>query len=224
MILSQLTALKDSYKVEMESQFETNRYAWASLQTFVDNWQTEALDFFSMYARSFENTLANPLWEGHEYYPKKAMLELIERDEDLVRKMFKELYNENLDVEGRVDRFAYHCEALKEDIMRDNPKYQKHYHGGYKMISVYLAFKYPTQYCIYEYPAWRQFMERVGAKPVPEEHEIGRFFKVMRTIWKILSKDSELIGMHRELRQEYCDVYQQDSLLIMWEFYNMSIS
>lgn len=224
MILSQLTALKDSYKANMESLFKTNHYAWVSLQTFVDSWQTEALDFASMYARSFENTLANPLWEGHEYYPKKAMLELIERDEDLVRKMFKELYSENLEIEGRVDRFVYHCDALKEDMMRENPRYQKHYHGGYKMISVYLAFKYPTLYCIYEFPAWKLFMQRVGAKPVPEEHEIGRFFKVMRTIWKILSKDTELIEMHRELRQGHNDVYQQDSLLILWEFYNMPIT
>ncbi len=138
--------------------------------------------------------------------------------------MFKELYSETLDIEGRVDRFTYHCDALKEDMMRDNPRYQKHYHGGYKMISVYLAFKYPTQYCIYEYPAWKQFMQRVGAKPEPEEHEIGRFFKVMRTVWKILSKDTELIEMHRELRQEHADVYQQDSLLLMWELYNMPVS
>ena len=185
MILSELIALKDAYKSALESQFLVNRYAWTSLEKFVNNWHTEALDFASMYTRSFENTLANPLWEGREFFPKKAMQELIGRDEDLVRKMFKELFNDNLDIEGRVDRFVYHCDALKEDMIRDNPKYQRHYHSSYQMISVYLAFKYPMQYCVYEYPAWKRCMQDVGAKPAPESHEIGRFFKVMRTIWKI---------------------------------------
>lgn len=222
MILSQLNAIKEAYKEGLEFRFLSKRYAWASLQTFVDNWQTEALDFAPMYARSFENTLANPLWEGRDYYPKKAMLELIARDEDLIRKMFKELFNEGLDIEGRTDRFLYHCNALRDDIMREKPKYQQHYHTGYKMISIYLAFKYPTHYCIYDFPAWKSFMEKIGAKPIPENHDIGRFFKVMRTVWKIISKDEELIEKHNALRRQHSDIYQGDTLIIPWELYTFA--
>jgi len=222
MILSQLIAQKDAYKESLARSFEANRYAWESLKTFSDNWETNALDFSSMYARSFENNLSNPLWEGHEYFPKRAMLELIGRDEDLIRRMFQELFNEKLDIEGRVDRFVYHCDALRDDMRRDNPKYQRHYHGGYRMISVYLTFKYPGHYCIYDYPAWRYFMEAIGAKPIPEEHEIGRFFKVARTIWKIISKDEELLELHRRQRQIHRDIHQNDSLLIVWELYTRS--
>ena len=189
----------------------------------VIDWQKEALDFRPMYARSFENTLANPLWEGHDYFPKRAMLELIERDEDLVRKMFKELFNEALDIEGRVDRFTYHCDALRDDMMRESPKYQQHYHSGYRMISVYLSFMYPMQYCIYDYRAWKSFMHQIGGKPIPEEREIGRFFKVMRTVWKIISKDAELIDMHTKMREQYTDISSDPSLLIVWEMYTLPL-
>lgn len=192
---------------------------WKSLKVFQDNWNIDTDDFKSMYASSFANTLSNDLWEGHSFFPKKAMLTFIDRDPDLIRSMFKELFNEHLDIEGRIDRFVHHCDELCNDIMRSDPGYQNHYHEGYRMISVYLAFHFPMNYTVYNIEDYKDFMAKVKAKAVAGTGDIGRFFKVMRTVYSILAKDEELLSMHQHLRAGHEDLYQGASLLLVREFY-----
>ena len=228
MVLDLINKYKDQYKALISN--DGNRpggnsviydelYKWESLKIFQDNWNPDTDDFKSMYARSFANTLSNDLWEAQSFYPKKAMLELIDRDSDLIQTMFKELFNEALDIEGRIDRFVYHCDEISRDIMRTRPKYQHHYHDGYRMISVYLSFRYPMQYTIYNYAAYRDFMTMIKARSAPGTREIGRFFKVMRTVYGIISKDEELLEMHRELRAGRDGLYLGDSLMLVRDFY-----
>lgn len=222
MLLDRLNALKDKYKAWLSSHAYDRHFLWESLATFQEHWDVSALDFKSMFERSFENTLANELWEGQDYFPKRAMLQFIDRDDDLVRSMFKELYDENLDITGRTDRFMYHCQAISDDIMKSSKGYQKHYHGDYRMISTYLALKYPTMYTVYDFESWRRYMEAVGAKPIPDAHDLERFFKVMRTTFKILERDEELMAKHREVRIGRDDIWQGDSLMIAAEFYQFA--
>ena len=228
MVLDLINKYKDQYKELISNGYDSRDgrpvvydelYKWESLKTFQDNWNIDAHDFKSMYESSFANTLSNNLWEGQFFFPKRTMLEFIDRDPDLIQSMFKELYNEGLDIDGRIDRFIYHCDELRDDIMRSNPKYQHHYHDGYRMISVYLAFMYPRQYTIYKYTEYKNFMALIKARSIPGTREIGRFFKVMRTVYGIISKDEELIAMHRALREGRDDLYQEESLLLAQDFY-----
>jgi hypothetical protein len=229
MVPKLITNLKEQYKANLSTQISSGphgNYAsiidlntWKSITTFQENWNIDAFDLKSMYAASFANTLSNELWEGRSFFPKKAMLTFIDRDPDLVRMMFNELFNENLDIEGRIDRFIYHCDEVSHDIMRSNPQYQSHYHGDYRMISVYLAFRYPEVYTIYQFPVYKTFMELIKARPEPSERDIGRFFKVMRTIYSIISKDDELMAAHRAQRSIHSAAYQEDSLMLARDFY-----
>ena len=178
----------------------------------------DAPKFGPMYAASFQNTLANDLWEGRDYYPKRAMLKFIERDPDLIRSMFKELYNENLDIEGRIDRFLFHLESMREDWNRMHNAYEKHYHDNYRMISTYLAFRYPTEYAICDYDAWRRFITLTGGREVEGDHEIGRFFKSMRALNKVLQKDADFWELINGYIQQQPGVYKGETLLVATEF------
>ena len=220
MLLDKLNSYKDAYKSWLASDAYDMYYLWETIATFQANWDVADLDFKSMFERSFSNTLTNDLWEGRDYFPKRAMLQMIDRDDDLVRSMFKELYDESLDITGRVDRFLYHCDAMRDDILRSSKEYQKHYHGDYRMISTYLALKFPTKYAVYDFEKWRRYMEAVGAKPIPEGHDLERFFKVMRTTYKILERDQELLELHRKVRAERPDIWQGDCLGLAMEFYS----
>ncbi len=62
-------------------------------------------------------------------------------------------------------------------------------------------------------------MTIVKAKPEAGPHEIGRFFKVMRTVYSIISKDEELMEMHRDLSAGQPDLYQGETLLLVRDFY-----
>jgi hypothetical protein len=203
MVLDLINKCNEQYKEYLSSDKTAQqdihfnqRYALVSLKAFQDNWNIDADDFKSMFVNSFANTLSNDLWEGRSFYPKKTMLVFIDRDPDLVRTMFKELFDENLDIDGRIDRFIYHCDEISRDIMRNNPQYQSHYHGDYRMISVYLTFRFPGQYTIYSYSEYKVFMDMIKAKPEAGPMEIGRFFKVMRTVNSIISKDEEFMAIY----------------------------
>ena len=218
MLVERINHFRDLFKAHLHSG-KIDPYKWRSLRVFADNWNMEAQRFGAMYAASFHSTLANDLWEGHDYYPRRAMLQMIERDPDLVRQMFKELFDERLEIEGRIDRFLYHCEAIREDMLRSDDSYQKHYHENYRMISVYLAFRFPQQYCIYDYAKWRKFMQLTGATQVPDEYQVGRFFKVMRTVGTLLYRDDELPDLIQEILKPYSIDPPGKDLLLVAEFY-----
>jgi hypothetical protein len=61
-------------------------------------------------------------------------------------------------------------------------------------------------------------MTMVRAKTIPGTDEIDRFFKVMRTIYSIISKDQELMNIHKELRKDP-KYYQGDTLLLAQDLY-----
>jgi len=171
-----------------------------------------------MYDGSLQNQTSSNLWASQFFFPKKVMLEFIKHDQERVRQMFKDLFNEEKDIENRIDLFVYHCDQLREEILETHPTYQNHYHDGYRIISVYLCFRYPMKYTIYKYTEFKHFMELVQAKSIPSTNEIGRFFKVMHTLYGILSKDKELLAIHRKLRKGN-NYYKDESLLLAQDFY-----
>jgi hypothetical protein len=218
MVLDILEKYKDKYKAFIKSADYDELYKWESMKNFQDNWDIDANDFRSMYDRSFANEISSNLWASQFFYPKQTMLEFIKIDSERVRSMFKELYDEAVDIEKRIDRFVYNCDELLNEFQKINPNAKHHFHDRYRMISVYLCFRFPMQYSIYKYTEFKEFMEKVRAKTIPGTNEIARFFKVMKTIHGILAKDQELMKIHSALRKE-SKYFQEDSLLLAQDFY-----
>lgn len=218
MVLDILEKYKDKYKAFIQSADYDELYKWESMKNFQDNWDIEANDFRSMYDRSFANEISSNLWASQFFYPKQTMLEFIKIDSERVRSMFKELFDEEVDIEKRIDRFVFHCDEFLKEFQKTNPNAKNHFHDGYRMISVYLCFKFPMQYSIYKYTEFKEFMEKVRAKTIPGTNEIARFFKVMKTIHGILSKDHELMNIHNGLRKD-SKYFKEDSLLLAQDFY-----
>ena len=59
---------------------------------------------------------------------------------------------------------------------------KNHFHDGQRIVSLYLAFRFPEKYAIYKYTEFKTFMEMVRAKDIPWTGEYERFFKVVRTL------------------------------------------
>ena len=219
MDLKIITKYKDQYKRLITEDPEYDElYKWESLKNFQDNWDIDASDFGDMYNRSLHNAESSNLWASQFFYPKQVMLDFIAHDAERVRSMFVELFNEDEGIERRMDHFIFHCDQLRDEMLKSNPKFQNHYHDGYRIISVYLSFHYPMVYSIYKYAEFKHLMESIHARPVPGTGEIGRFFRVMRTIYGKLAQDEELLKIHRALRADV-KYYQDESLLLAQDFY-----
>ncbi len=196
---------------------------WESQRIFQENWDVEALDFRTMYDRSLENSRSRRLWKREHYEPKEMMLKFIELDREFVRFAFQDLFNEAKDLDGRIGRFVFHCDELLAAWREAHPgsKLNSHYHhDNYQMVSIYLAFRYPTQYLPFYFESFRRLMELLGSRDVPTVNEIGRYFKVMRTIFTFLKKDEEILAMHAKRLTPGLH-FEGETLLVVGDFMNV---
>lgn len=168
-------------------------HKWESLQHFQTHWNPAAADPAAMFDACFQNSETRRLWQAENWFPKKMMLEFWRVSPQTVRLMFDDLFNETRDVEGRIGRFLFGCDELLRDYRRDHPlsPENNHYHDDYRMIALYLAFRYPESYAPYDFPVFQRAMAQFGARDVPQQNDLPRYFKVIRTLMTFLEKDGE---------------------------------
>jgi hypothetical protein len=170
-------------------------YKWETLQHFQTHWKPDDPDPVAMLERCFYNSETRRLWHTDNWYPLRMMSEFWRMDAATVRWMFDDLFNETKDTEARIGRFLFGCDSLLRDYKELYPAKveNNHYHGDYRMIALYLAFRYPEAYAPYDFQAFRQTLVRVGARDIPQENDIGRYFKVLRTLMTFLEKDPSVM-------------------------------
>ena len=168
-------------------------YKWESLQHFQANWNPDTADPAAMFDRCLQNSETRRLWQSENWFPKKIMLEFWRMDPQTVRWMFDDLFNETREVGGRTGRFLFGCDTLLRDYRQAHPLSPEndHFHGDYRMIALYLAFRYPESYAPYDFPAFQQAMAQLGARDVPQQNDLPRYFKVLKTLTTFLEKDGE---------------------------------
>lgn len=171
-------------------------HKWESLQHFQTHWDLADPDLAAMYERALQNSETRRLWQTENWYPKRMMLEFWRFDPRTVSAMFHDLFQETRDIEARVGRFLFGCDDLLRDYKRAHPLTveNNHYHGDYRMIALYLAFRYPDQYAPYDFEVFQQTLTRLQARDLPQQNDIGRYFKVMRTLYGFLEKDPEVLA------------------------------
>ena len=197
-----------------------NLHLWESQRIFQENWTFETEDLAAVYDQSLQNSQTRRLWKRENYEPKRLMLVFLEMEPDYVRHMFHDLFNEDKEIGGRVDRFVFYCDELLQEYKNNNPRSieNNHYHGdNYQIVSLYLAFRYPDQYTYYDADAFVTLLKKLGSRDIPQTNDFPRFAKVMRTLYKMLAKEEEIMALHRKrLRPEH---YQGESLLLLYDFY-----
>ncbi len=175
-------------------------YMYESQKTWKNEWNIENIDLKSTYDLSIRNSETRRMWVGDNYRPKDMMLRFMSIQKELIRDMFRDLFDETKDVVGRSDRFIFHSDILLEEFKNINRSSieNRHFHDdNYQIISMYLAFEFPEAYAFYQFKDFREFLVRIGSLDIPEINDLNRFFKVMRTVYKFMEKDEELISLHK---------------------------
>lgn len=108
------------------------------------------------------------------------------------------------------------CDRVLEEIYASDKSMKNHFHDGQRIVSLYLAFRYPDKYAIYKYTEFKIFMEIVRVNDIPSTGEYERFFKVVRTLYNILVKDEELMKLHRTILADDC--YRGETLMLAQDF------
>ena len=144
-----------------------------------------------MFEQCFYNSETRRLCQTDNWRPKRMMTEFWRFDPMTVRLMFDDLYNETREVDGRISRFLFGCDSLLRDYKKAYPTSieNNHDHGDFRMIAIYLAFRYPESYAPYDFDVFQKAMTRFEAKDIPQANDLPRYFKVLRTLQNILEKD-----------------------------------
>jgi hypothetical protein len=205
------------YKSYIKSSNYDELYKWEALKNFQDNWDIEKNDFRTVYDKSFYSRYGNNLWANPHWFPKAVMLKLIDHDEERAREMFRNLFNEKEVIDKRIEQFVFHCDRILEEVYAKDKSVKNHFHDGQRIVSLYLAFRFPDKYAIYKYTEFKTFMEKVQATDIPGTGEYERFFKVVRTLFnKYLKVDAELMKIHNCLLTDEC--YKGETLMLAQDF------
>jgi len=183
-------------KFQDDSTTYPHIHKYENYQNFLDKWDLDELDLNTMFDNSFSSQLSNRLWGGSMDSPKSMMLRFIELNKEFVRSMFRNLFDESKEVGMRMNRFRFHCDQLLMEIQQTDKKADRHYHEDYKMISLYLAFNHSESQCYFDYEPFNKTMQIIEAKKVPQHFELERYSKLSNGLFKLLSKDSELLELH----------------------------
>lgn len=204
---------------------EDRLYLWEIQRHFQENWDLKADDLAEMYDRSLQSKHTRRHWRRENYEPKQMMLGFMELDEQYLRQVFKDLFNERNEISGRVDRFVFHCDQLLQEYKRKYPRSidNNHYHDdGYQMISFYLAMRHPAAYTLYEGKTFVRLLEILGTRNIPQFDDFERFCKISRTLYKLMQKEEDLLELHRaRLNPERH--YMEESLLVVYDFYQFAV-
>ena len=192
MVLTKIQTAISEYRAWLEGiRFHPFVYKWESVQQFQQHWNPGDPDPAAMFERSLHNSETRRLWQTENWYPKRMMLEFWRFNPQMVHAMFDDLFNESRDAEARIGRFLFGCDELLRDYKRAHPASveNNHYHGDYRVIALYLAFRYPDQYAPYNFEVFRQTLVHFQARDIPQQNDVGRYFKVLRTLTNFLDKE-----------------------------------
>lgn len=196
MILARINAAIEAYKKWLQTaRHHPFVHKWESVQHFQQHWNPDTSDPAAMFEACFYNSETRRLWQTEQWQPKRMMTEFWRFDPLTVRMMFDDLFNETREEEGRIARFLFGCDTLLRDYKKARPTSieNNHYHGDFRMIALYLAFRYPESYAPYDFDTFQKAMIHFGARDIPQANDLTRYFKVLRTLYTFLEKDREIV-------------------------------
>ena len=180
-------------------------YKWKAVKCFQDNWNIDAPDFLAMLRAALAQT--GNLLANMNNFPKGMLEDFAKVAPEDVRGMFRALFDENVDVQTRVDAFAKKAAELR----KLNPAWKQDYQTP-NAISTYLWLRYPEKYYIYKYSVIKDNAQKLCGLDMPtgklERMVFG--FALYDAICDELAKDIELVAMSKNSLSADC--YPDDSL------------
>lgn len=195
-------------------------HLWNTQANFGAHFDLEERDLGEMLDRALQNSATQRIWNRQAYEPKKILIQFAELFPDYITQMFNDLFNEDKSVESRMQRFAFYWDQLLDAYRTEHPqtKLNQHYHDdGYEITSYYLCFRYPEEYIPYQFERFQLFLQKVGSHDIPQAHDIPRYFKLAKTLRKLMEKEVELLAAHQQRLQSVPGA-EPESLLLIFDF------
>lgn len=185
-------------------------YKWKAVKHFQNNWNIDTSDFASMLKNSIKRT-GNLLRSG-QYFPLRMITNFVEKEPEKVRELFKNLYNEDLNIDDRI----LHFQTVTRQISNSHFPDKRNTYQDHRAIIVYLTLRYPEIYYLYKFEMYKIFSEKLELtfKPKAAKTEtLLHFNKVCSIVRYYISQDQDLLKLHKERLTNDC--YTDEKLHIL---------
>lgn len=199
----------EEYKSQFKFIHKEEIYKWQAVKQFQDNWNIDATDFYSMLENSLK--LVGNLLDSGQYFPKRMLLKNTEKTPERIRTFFKYLFDEDFDILERIELFRSDFKTLNGLNFTNLNDYQDH-----RAVIVYLVLKYPERYFFYKQRMFKEFSRKIdySYNPIAGRIEnIGQFQNLCNLLRHELSKDQELLKLHKNRIADNC--YYDENLNIL---------
>ena len=191
--------LIEKYIEILEENGEPNEaYKYLAINTFKQNWDLEADDFYQMFRASFSK-VSNLLYQNSWGFIEKSA-QLFPHE---VREMFRKLYNESVEISQRIKTFQTESENILPKVRQSLNRTNINSQQDERTISVYLAFRFPEKYILYKADYYKNFCEQLNIKTRKASE---RFLHLQELANQIIQEDllvdENLINTYRKFYQK----------------------
>ena len=127
-------------------------YKYLAINTFQQNWNLEADDFYQMFRTSFSK-VSNLLYQNSWGFIEKSAQNFPEE----TKEMFRNLYDESGEISQRIKTFQAESEKLLPKVRQALNRTNINAQQDERTISVYLAFHFPEKYMLYKADYYKNF-------------------------------------------------------------------
>lgn len=198
-----LRPILSGYKAYFPSHWDDERYKWEAVKHFQEHWDIDAENFGEMFKQATDKTY-NLLASGYAY-PRGMVINFAKANDEAVRQMFYELFDESRDLAERVEAFQAEAETIRAKY--DDGTWRNHYQNT-NAISTYLWLRYPDKYYIYRYEIYRDVAVELNSDYRPKrngsvESLIGGY-QMYNEICKVINEDAELVDLFQSSVTDTC--------------------
>lgn len=161
LLTEKISKLIEKYLTILKENGEPNEaYKYLAINTFQENWNVAAEDFYQMFRDSFSK-VANLLYQNSWGFIEKSAQNFPEE----TKEMFRNLYDESIDISQRIKTFQSESEKLLAKVRQALNRTNINAQQDERTISVYLAFRFPGKYVLYKADYYKEFCEQLNIKP-----------------------------------------------------------
>lgn len=192
------------------TEVEGEKFKWIMINSFKTNWNVNAENFAEMLSQSLKD--AGGILDSKRNFPKRMIIKLAEQEPETVRKMFINLYNENLDIFDRIEKFTEESKVICDVYFPGKQHYQRA-----SAVSVYLWLNNPEKYSFYKYTEFKRACDFLKNDYLPKKGDFKNNYsennKLIRLISEGIKNNPELIGQLRSVLDNEC--YGDPNYLIL---------
>lgn len=198
------------YKQNFDYINKEELYKWKAVKYFQENWNIDSEDFPAMLKNSIKKTV-NLLRSG-QYFPLRMLLHFVEKEPETVRQLFRNLFDEKLDIGERITNFQAQTKQINEEHFPD----KKNTYQDQRAIIVYLTLRYPEIYYLYKFEMYKTFSSKLELTFKPKAAKIEtlyHFNKVCNIVRHYISQDQELLKLHNDRLTDDCYIDEKLHIL-----------